>query len=75
LKVSQLNKIKLNNNEEEIKRMNTEKKKKYKTLSEKIKNVETLNKISSSLDYQKHLLVNIKIFFFRQSFFYQNNFF
>jgi hypothetical protein len=57
LKKSQLEKIKLTDNEEEIKQMNTLKKINYNKLSEKIKNVETLTKISNTLDYQKHLLV------------------
>jgi U3 small nucleolar RNA-associated protein 11 len=57
IKTSQLEKIKLEDNEEEIKTKQAIKKIQYKTLSEKIKNVESLNKISSALDYQKHLQV------------------
>lgn len=57
LKKSQLEKIKLTDNEEEIKQMNAIKKIQYNKLSEKIKNSETLKKISNTLDYQKHLIV------------------
>ncbi len=58
LRTSQLQKVRLTDNEEEIKKLNTEKKIRYKTLSEKINNVQNLNKISNALDYQKHLLVH-----------------
>jgi hypothetical protein len=57
LKLNQLEKVKLTDDEERIKIMNQEKKKKFKKISEKIQNVENLNKISSTLDYQKHLIV------------------
>ena len=59
LKTSQLEKMKLEDDEEEIKRTQAMKKNRYKTLSEKINNVNTLDKISTALDYQKHLLVRI----------------
>ena len=62
LKTSQLEKIKLNDDEDVIKARQATKKNRYKTLSEKIKNVESLNKISSALDYQKHLQVNLYFF-------------
>jgi hypothetical protein len=64
LKTSQLEKIKLDDDEEEIKKTQAMKKMRYKTLSEKINNVDTLNKISSTLHYQKHLIVKIKYFMF-----------
>lgn len=64
LRTTQLEKIKLNDDEEEIKRKQAMKKIRYKTLSEKINNVDTLNKISSTLHYQKHLIVKIIIFKF-----------
>jgi U3 small nucleolar RNA-associated protein 11 len=57
LRTSQLQKLDLNNNEEEIKDMQSQKKNRFKILSEKIKNIDNLNKISSALEYQKHLIV------------------
>ncbi len=47
--------------EEQIKKLNTEKKNNYRILSQKIKNVETLNKISNTLDNQKNFLVKHQI--------------
>jgi hypothetical protein len=61
LKKTQLEKVKLTDNEEEIKQANTLKKIQYNKLSEKIKNSETLKKISNTLDYQKHLIVILNI--------------
>jgi len=58
LRKSQLEKIKLTDNEEEIKQMNILKKKQYSKLSEKIKNSETLTKISNTLELQKNILVS-----------------
>jgi hypothetical protein len=64
LRTSQLEKIKLNDDEEVIKKTQANKKIRYKTLSEKINNVDTLTKISSTLHYQKHLIVKNKNFIF-----------
>ena len=47
--------------EEQIKKLNTEKKNNYRIMSQKIKNVETLNKISNTLDNQKNFLVKHQI--------------
>ncbi len=58
LKKRQLENVKLTDDEERIKQMNQEKKLKFNKISEKIRNVDQLNKISSSLDYQKHLIVS-----------------
>lgn len=41
--------------------MNIGKKGQYKKLSEKIQNVETLEKMSNTLSYQKHLIVTYEI--------------
>jgi hypothetical protein len=57
MKRTQLEKVKLIDDENEIRKMNTEKKKNFAKLSEKIKNVETLTKISNTLELQKHLIV------------------
>ena len=62
MKKSQLEKVKLTDDEEQIKKLNTEKKNNYRILSQKIKNVETLNKISSALESQKNLLVILEKF-------------
>jgi U3 small nucleolar RNA-associated protein 11 len=63
LRTSQLDKIKLTDDENEIKKMNTYKKNQYSKLSQKIKNSETLKKISNTLDLQKHILVLIRLIF------------
>jgi len=57
LKLNQLETLKLTDNEEIIKQYNQEKKNKFKKISEKIQNIESLSKISNSLAYQKHLIV------------------
>jgi hypothetical protein len=62
MRLSQLEEVKLPDNEEQIKNLNLEKKKKFNKISEKIKNVESLNKISSTLAYQKHLIVKFYLF-------------
>jgi U3 small nucleolar RNA-associated protein 11 len=59
LRTSQLQKLDLDNNEEYIKTMQSQKKNRFKILSEKIKNIDNLNKISSALNYQKHLIVKM----------------
>lgn len=59
MKLSQLEKAKLIDDEEHLKSINQEKKNKFKKIAEKIQNVETLNKISNSLAFQKHLLVRL----------------
>jgi hypothetical protein len=61
MRKSQLETLKLNTDENDIKKLNTHKKLSFKKLSEKIKNVESLTKISNTLSYQKHLIVLFKI--------------
>jgi len=47
--------------EHEIRKLNTLKKNEYKKLADKNKNIAMLERISSGLDYQKHLMVNNKL--------------
>ena len=49
--------------EEELKRKNIFKKNQYKKLSEKLNNLENLEKIEDALETQKQLIVN-NIFFY-----------
>lgn len=56
IKNSQLGNFRRSLNEEEIKQVNAEKKRNYQRLIEKTENLNSLSKISSTLEYQKHLL-------------------